>query len=94
MRRAIEIRNHHVEYESDDEPAADNDDVAVEDEEEGTDDEARRSRRWSKSMGMGSTWKGTKKGTLKLLGMKDEKEGYTEGAPLKKSASTGGFTAS
>ena len=54
---------------------------------DGVDEDGKRGRRWSKSMSMGSWSKGTKK----LLGMKTEGEAYSEGAPLKKSISTGGF---
>jgi hypothetical protein len=68
------------------------DDEAVE-EDDGSDmedSEDKKSRRWSKSMGMSMSgvpgWRGTKK----LLGMKEEKEEvYSAGAPLKKSVSTG-----
>lgn len=79
-------------------------DNALESEDEDEDDEERhkRGRRWSKSMskgiGMGgvdwgSGWKGTKKIlTMGLIG--DEEEGYANGAPLKKSVSTGGFIGS
>jgi hypothetical protein len=71
--------------------------------EEGEDDGeegGKRGRRWSKNMGMsgmgmGMGMGGWTKGTKKLLGISAEKEkkddGYTEGAPLKKSSSTGGF---
>ena len=48
----------------------------------------KRGRRWSRTMG---SWG---KGTKKLLGLKDGGEGYSEGAPLKKSVSTGGFIGS
>lgn len=75
-------------------------DNAVESEDDDDDDETRekRGRRWSKSMSMGmgsvdwgSSWKGTKKVlTLGLIGDEDE-EGYSNGAPLKKSVSTGGM---
>lgn len=78
-------------------------DNALESEDDDDDDEARekRSRRWSKSMTMGmgsvdwgSGWKGTKKIlTMGLMG-DDEEEGYSNGAPLKKSVSTGGFIGS
>jgi hypothetical protein len=76
-------------------------DNALESEEDDEDDDERhkRGRRWSKSMskgmGMGgvdwgSGWKGTKKIlTMGLIG--DEEDGYANGAPLKKSVSTGGF---
>ena len=78
--RTIEIRGvvPQVEYDED----KDND-VEYDDDEEG------RGRRWSKTMTMGmGSWKGTKK----LLGMKED--AYTEGSPLKKSVSTGGFIGS
>lgn len=77
-------------------------DNALESEDDDDDDEARekRGRRWSKSMSMGmgsvdwgSSWKGTKKIlTMGLIG--DEEENYADGAPLKKSVSTGGFIGS
>ena len=57
---------------------------------EGEDDEygEKRGRRWSKTVG---SWG---KGTKKLFGVKDREDGYSEGAPLKKSVSTGGFIGS
>lgn len=73
-------------------------DNALESEDDDDDEDHKRGRRWSKSMGMGSVdwgsgWKGTKKIlTMGLIG--DEEEGYSEGAPLKKSVSTGGFVGS
>lgn len=72
------------------------DDEAIydDDDEYATDGEVdKRGRRWSKSMGMGSMnlgWKETKK----LLTGKSGDEGYDDGAPLKKSISTGGFIGS
>jgi hypothetical protein len=85
-----------------DEVEGEGDDEAVDDEEDEEDGEGgKRSRMWSKSMGMGSMSSmgmgGWTKGTKKLLGLKEDKdkeEGYTEGAPLKKSSSTGGFVGS
>lgn len=78
-------------------------DNALESDDDDDDDERRekRGRRWSKSMtkGMGSVdwgsgWKGTKKIlTMGLIG-DDEDEGYSNGAPLKKSISTGGLIGS
>lgn len=78
-------------------------DNALESEDDDDDDEARekRSRRWSKGMTMGmgsvdwgSSWKGTKKIlTMGLIG-DDEGDAYADGAPLKKSVSTGGFIGS
>jgi hypothetical protein len=75
-------------------------DNALESEDDDDDDEGhKRGRRWSKSMGMGSvdwgsSWKGTKKIlTMGLIGDGDE-EVYADGAPLKKSVSTGGFIGS
>lgn len=83
----------------------DNDQAVYDDEDEyHTDGEVdKRGRRWSKSMGMGSMsmgmgsmatmvpgWKETKK----LLTGKSSDEAYEEGAPLKKSISTGGFVGS
>lgn len=59
-------------------------------------EDGEKKRRWSKTMtmGMGTVpgWRGTKK----LLGMKEDKKEdvYTEGAPLKKSVSTGGLMGS
>jgi hypothetical protein len=73
-------------------------DNALESEDDDDEDYQKRGRRWSKSMGMGSVdwgsgWKGTKKIlTMGLIG--DEEEGYADGAPLKKSVSTGGFIGS
>lgn len=76
---------------------------ALESDDDDDDDERRekRGRRWSKSMSMGmgnvdwgSGWKGTKKIlTMGLIG-DDEDEGYSNGAPLKKSISTGGLIGS
>jgi hypothetical protein len=78
-------------------------DNALESDDDDDDDERRdkRGRRWSKSMSMGmghvdwgSGWKGTKKIlTMGLIG-DDEDEGYSNGAPLKKSISTGGLIGS
>jgi len=73
-------------------------DNALESEDDDDDDyHNKRGRRWSKSMGMGvdwgSSWKGTKKIlTMGLIG--DEESEYADGAPLKKSVSTGGFIGS
>jgi hypothetical protein len=72
-------------------------DNALESEDDDDDDYHKRGRRWSKSMGMGvdwgSGWKGTKKIlTMGLIG--DEEPEYADGAPLKKSVSTGGFIGS
>ena len=67
------------------EAALDSDrDMAIDDS-DGEDRNGSRSRRWSKSMTLGGSWKGTKK----LLGMKEDKQMYSEGAPLKKTLSTG-----
>lgn len=71
------------------------DEEAVDEEDEGSEDESgdKKSRRWSKSMGMGMSMSGVPgwRGTKKLLGLKEEKkeEVYSAGAPLKKSVSTG-----
>lgn len=65
------------------------DDVALEDEDEGGEGDGKRGKNWGKTMS--GSWKGTKK----LLGYSASREkedaGYSEGAPLKKSVSTGGF---
>ncbi|ORX35411.1 hypothetical protein BD324DRAFT_96762 [Kockovaella imperatae] len=53
-----------------------------------SDDEEKRGRRWSRTMG---SWG---KGTKKLFGLKDAEDAYSDGAPLKKSVSTGGFIGS
>lgn len=66
------------------------DDEAVDDEEEDDEEEEDGKRgKWTKSMS--GSWRGTKK----LLGYsakeKEESTAYNDGAPLKKSVSTGGF---
>lgn len=89
--RTIELRGvEPVEY--------DDEAIGGEDNDESDYEDGEKKRRWSKSMSMGvnmNTVPGWR-GTMKLLGMKEERkeEGYTEGAPLKKSISTGGFTGS
>ena len=88
MTRSIEIRGvEAIEY--DDESGDENG-------ESDYDENGEKKRRWSKSMGVNMNTVPGWRGTMKLLGMKEEKkeEGYTEGAPLKKSVSTGGFTGS
>ena len=70
-------------------------DNALESEDDDDDDYQKRGRKWSKSMGMGSVdWGSSWKGTKKILTMgliADEEPEYADGAPLKKSVSTGGF---
>ena len=93
--RAIAIRGNNetpLDYDDDNDIAlADQDGVEQEGDVELT---GKRDRKWSKTMSMSGSWKGTKK----LLGYSDTKEkdlgGYNEGAPLKKSVSTGGFIGS
>ncbi|WWD18142.1 hypothetical protein CI109_102591 [Kwoniella shandongensis] len=81
----------------------DENDMAVEDEEDDEDGDEdgesgghKRGRSWSKTMG--SSWKGTKKllsGKNPVTKEKEEESSYgTNGAPLKKSVSTGGFIGS
>ncbi len=91
--RAIAIRVNSPEYDDDDGELEDGD------EEEGEEGNGKRGRMWSKSMsktmGMSGSWKGTKKLLGYSTASSKEKEredaGYSEGAPLKKSVSTGGF---
>lgn len=77
-----------VEYE-DDEALADADAGDISEYEE----DGEKKRRWSKSMSMGMGTMPGWRGTKKLLGMKEDKkgDGYTEGAPLTKSVSTGSY---
>ena len=92
--RSLEIRGVEpsVGFQDDDEDVSD--DEAIGDDEFGEVDEdeygEKRGRRWSKTVG---SWG---KGTKKLFGVKEREggAGYAEGAPLKKSVSTGGFIGS
>ena len=92
--RAIAIRgNERTDYDDDDA-----DEVAVNDEDDGEGEEDGKLGRV-----LGKTMSGSWKGTKKLLGYStsasrekemekvDADQGYSEGAPLKKSVSTGGF---
>ncbi|ORY24673.1 hypothetical protein BCR39DRAFT_600416 [Naematelia encephala] len=98
--RSIEIRGSPLA--GDDEDDADQ---ALADEDAGDDEDGsggedgvdghKRGRSWSKSM-MSGSWKGTKKllGVSSFAKDKEKEEPYGEGAPLKKSVSTGGFIGS
>ena len=55
------------------------------------DHESGRGRKWSKTIGTYSGWTGTKKLLKAASGEREESLGYSSGAPLKKSISTGGF---
>lgn len=78
-----------MEYETDEEAIADEED------EGGPGSHKERGRSWSKTMGQTMSWKGTKRllttGKLPTKSESDT-EGYSSGAPLKKSISTGGMT--
>ena len=93
--RTVEIRGveHQMEYDEMDDPPSgeDGEDDFARRRSEGDgdeDDDEKRGRRWSKTVG---SWG---KGTKKLFGLKEAEDGYSEGAPLKKSVSTGGFIGS
>ena len=76
------------EWEEDDEAL----DVADGEDGEGGEEVGKRGRNWTKSMS--GSWRGTKKLLGYSIGAKEKERdevGYTEGAPLKKSVSTGGF---
>ncbi|WWC68419.1 uncharacterized protein I206_102346 [Kwoniella pini CBS 10737] len=112
--RKLSIKDHNVDegdsYAVDDEEFDETEQArkiygGVEDEEGEEDDEEdenrKGGRRWSKTMGLGSSWKGTKKlltGKNPMSSTKDKEKddvlGYGQGAPLKKSVSTGGFIGS
>ncbi|WWC88112.1 uncharacterized protein L201_003016 [Kwoniella dendrophila CBS 6074] len=109
--RHYTIKDHNTDDYAVDDQVFDDDDDENEGEKdgEGEDDDEdgkRGSRRWSKSMGLGSSWKASKKlltGKNPMSSSSKDKDkdkdkddilGYGQGAPLKKSVSTGGFIGS
>ncbi|WWD05483.1 hypothetical protein V865_003560 [Kwoniella europaea PYCC6329] len=98
-KRQLSIKDHTT---PDDDECAVQDD-SDEEEQGGEEDEGdgKSGRRWSKSMGLSSSWKVSKKlltGKNPIKDKEKDKEdssmSYPQGAPLKKSVSTGGFIGS
>ncbi|WWC60529.1 uncharacterized protein I303_103103 [Kwoniella dejecticola CBS 10117] len=107
--RKMSIKDHDVDddsYAVDDEEYDESEEPrkgygAEDDDGDDGDENGKGARRWSKSMGLGSSWKGTKKlltGKNPMSSTKDKDKdeimSYGQGAPLKKSVSTGGFIGS
>nr|XP_019050646.1 hypothetical protein I302_01084 [Kwoniella bestiolae CBS 10118]OCF29576.1 hypothetical protein I302_01084 [Kwoniella bestiolae CBS 10118] len=93
-KRQLSLKDHAV----DDYAVQDESDEEPPEEEDG--DEESKTRRWSKSMGLSSSWKVSKKLLTGKNPIKDKEKDkeemstYGQGAPLKKSVSTGGFIGS